>query len=123
MCLRINTKLTEKIRNQLSSEGYLIGYKVIFRSNHSLYHSTPIPTSGWYESNYDGLYEEFNTIQRGIHIFLDFYDANHEYIYQFYRVYNVKIITVKCYKDDFIAAGLDGDAVFKRVWIDKLDEV
>lgn len=124
MCITLNEEIQLNVLKKLETEGFLIGYKILWsRYDHVV--TSPvfggfIWKPGWNVSRREtgGIFSLPKDI--GIHVYLDKEAA------ECANDTDDAVVPVKCYAEDIVAAGYDNDtshmsAVFKRVWLDPTD--
>ena len=135
MCCYIDKNKTEQLRKRLEKQGFITAYKVYEGGCDMLrpacYSSYRVTRAGWIKSDRpsidqdvttdDGESEEYcgewYSVNRGIHVVL----TKKETKSWVEILTNPKVVPVRCYKKDLVAAGRHGDAVFLKVFLAEKD--
>lgn len=133
MCLWTSEYKTEELKETFKLTPYITCYKIVYSDPNEKHYRSVICThfkwkKGWNRSNISLLdeialffhcYKPSYHIDNGIHVFINEKAAENELELLYPNKYTYKIITVKCYKKDFMAVGEDNDAVFSKVWLEE----
>jgi hypothetical protein len=135
MCLYVDRRYTEIVRNRLAKKGYLIAYKMVERYNSYGEFQLVSPSRrgfewkpGWNKSTREFLEVGkdvddhsylWTTVGRGIHVYLGKSVA----VARLENDEDRRIVKVKCLAKDFVAAEdhFSSEAVFMKAWLPKVE--
>lgn len=124
MCITLNEEIQLNVLKKLETEGFLIGYKILWLREYNKLTSQVFASyvwkPGWNAARLERNVEFSLPKDVGIHVYLDKEAA------ECTNDTDDVVVPVKCYAADIVVAGYDNDtshmsAVFKRVWLDPAD--